>query len=131
MIPYEELVSALARWRQRQGLPTGPADYLGEPAPASYDYAPRAGEAAPAGDAGGDFMDLSSEMVEAEESQPAYEPNIFASEPVGDDTQDQALDSHSEVYGYQVPSQDESPTAPAQALEPAPEPQGCKNRGGA
>lgn len=31
MIPYEELVSALAMWRERNGLPVGAADYLGEP----------------------------------------------------------------------------------------------------
>jgi hypothetical protein len=37
MIPYDELVAALASWRQRQGLPAGPADYLGEPAQANYD----------------------------------------------------------------------------------------------
>jgi hypothetical protein len=37
MIPYEELVSALARWRARRGLPTGLGDYLGEPARASFD----------------------------------------------------------------------------------------------
>jgi hypothetical protein len=35
MIPYEELVVALARWRARRGLPTGLGDYLGEPAPAA------------------------------------------------------------------------------------------------
>lgn len=36
MIPYEELVSALARWRARQGLPTGLGDYLGESAPPAH-----------------------------------------------------------------------------------------------
>ncbi|HUS65324.1 MAG TPA: hypothetical protein VMZ28_12305 [Kofleriaceae bacterium] len=36
MIPYEDLVAALSRWRARQGLPSGPGDYLGEPAQASY-----------------------------------------------------------------------------------------------
>lgn len=33
MIAYEDLVAALASWRARNGLPTGPADYLGEPPP--------------------------------------------------------------------------------------------------
>ena len=33
MIAYEDLVSALAAWRTRQGLPVGAADYLGEPPP--------------------------------------------------------------------------------------------------
>jgi len=31
MIAYEELVSALALWRERNGLPVGSADYLGSP----------------------------------------------------------------------------------------------------
>lgn len=33
MIAYEDLVSALAAWRARNGLPVGAADYLGEPPP--------------------------------------------------------------------------------------------------
>jgi hypothetical protein len=33
MIPYEELVAALAHWRAKNGLPTGSAEYLGEMAP--------------------------------------------------------------------------------------------------
>jgi len=33
MIPYEDLVAALTYWRERNGLPTGAADYLGEPPP--------------------------------------------------------------------------------------------------
>lgn len=36
MIPYEELVAALARWRARHGLPTGLGDYLGEPPPPAH-----------------------------------------------------------------------------------------------
>jgi len=35
MIPYEELVAALARWRAERGLATGLSDYLGEPASAA------------------------------------------------------------------------------------------------
>lgn len=41
MIPYEELVAALSRWRARRGLPTGLGDYLGEPPapePAALDH---------------------------------------------------------------------------------------------
>jgi hypothetical protein len=51
MIPYEELVSALAMWRERNGLPVGAADYLGEPpAPepvsfAAYESRPDSGAA--------------------------------------------------------------------------------------
>lgn len=36
MIPYEDLVAALSRWRARQGLQSGPGDYLGEPAAVQY-----------------------------------------------------------------------------------------------
>ena len=36
MIPYEDLVAALSRWRARQGLPSGPGDYLGEPVQMQY-----------------------------------------------------------------------------------------------
>src|ERR1051326_5241567 len=112
MIPYEELVTALARWRARQGLPTGPGDYLGEPAPASYNYAPPAGQAAAGAARGADLDALSADMLEEEESSPASQPDIFSSEPVGgigDDTQDQAIDP----YGYQPPPpQDDIPTTP-------------------
>jgi len=33
MISYQELVASLTEWRVRQGLSTGPTDYLGEPMP--------------------------------------------------------------------------------------------------
>jgi len=36
MIPFDDLVAALAIWRERNGLPVGAADYLGEAAPVSY-----------------------------------------------------------------------------------------------
>jgi hypothetical protein len=72
MIPYEELVAQLARWRAQQGLPTGPADYLGEPAPVSYDYVSSVapGYRAETDDTE-DVVDM-SEVVE-EGSMPAYE----------------------------------------------------------
>lgn len=71
MIPYEDLVVALARWRQRQGLQAGPSDYLGEPAPASYDYAPAA--AAPSDE----VLDVSDEMMDhlmEDQSRPGFNP---------------------------------------------------------
>jgi hypothetical protein len=36
MIPYEELVAALTRWRERNGLPTAPAEFGGVVAPPTY-----------------------------------------------------------------------------------------------
>jgi hypothetical protein len=39
MIPYEELVAALSRWRARRGLPTGLGDALNDPAAGqSFDH---------------------------------------------------------------------------------------------
>ena len=67
MIPYEELVAALARWRARQGLPTGPADYLGEATTVPYDYvAPQADHSQE------DVVNLSDDVLEGvvEESGP-------------------------------------------------------------
>ena len=75
MIPYEELVSALSRWRARQGLPSGPGDYLGEPAQRSHDsYVPTTAAAAaasavrvssrPSAVVAEDVLDVSDEMFE-------------------------------------------------------------------
>jgi hypothetical protein len=67
MIPYDELVAALSSWRSRQGLPSGPADYLGEPVASSYNYVqPATAYAAGYGDAGGDdVVDLSDDMMDS------------------------------------------------------------------
>jgi hypothetical protein len=59
MIPYEELVAALTRWRARRGLPTGLGDYLGEVAPAPFEPPTLA---APAGS--GDVVDLGDELLD-------------------------------------------------------------------
>lgn len=70
MIPYEELVSALAMWRERNGLPVGAADYLGEPpAPEPVSFA--AYESRPAAPEGAELdvvedIPVSEEYVEAE-----------------------------------------------------------------
>lgn len=80
MIPYEELVAALARWRARQGLPTGPADYLGEASTAPYDYV-----AAPVDHSQEDVVDLSDDMLEGvvEESGPVDIAVEMAAEDAG------------------------------------------------
>lgn len=111
MIPYEQLVAALASWRQRQGLPAGPADYLGEPAETGgYDYAsaPPA-ESAYGGDAygggygneaygasayGEDVVELSDDMMDSVVEEPSSPWSVEASETADDgsgmsDTQDE------------------------------------------
>jgi hypothetical protein len=97
MIPYDELVAALASWRQRQGLPAGPADYLGEPAQASRydDYAP----AAASGGYGEDVVELSDEMMDSVVEEQSNPYSVEAVEmvdegsPYDSDTQDQDLES--------------------------------------
>ena len=97
MIPYVELVAALATWRQRQGLPAGPADYLGEPAPASYDYQPVAGAA---GGYGEDVVELSDDLMDSvvEEQSNRYtvetEEMVDSGGQLGSDTQDEDIDSY-------------------------------------
>jgi hypothetical protein len=71
MIPYEELVTALARWRARRGLPTGLGDYLGEPAqPApAYDAQTAVAEHGP-----DDVVEIGDELLDgAIEEPPAYD----------------------------------------------------------
>jgi hypothetical protein len=96
MIPYDELVAALASWRQRQGLPAGPADYLGEPAQPRYDdYAP----AAASGGYGEDVVELSDEMMDSVVEEQSNPYSVEAVEmvdegaPYDSDTQDQDLES--------------------------------------
>lgn len=70
MIPYEELVTALARWRARRGLPTGLGDYLGEPAqPApAYDAQTAVAEHGP-----DDVVEIGDELLDGSiEEPPAY-----------------------------------------------------------
>jgi hypothetical protein len=96
MIPYDELVAALASWRQRQGLPAGPADYLGEPPQARYDdYAP----ASAAGGYGEDVVELSDEMMDSVVEEQSSPYSVETVETVDDvarydsDTQDQDFES--------------------------------------
>jgi hypothetical protein len=58
MIPYEQLVAALTAWRQRQGLPTAPAELFGGPV-----------AAAPAGPAGyrDEIVEMGDDAIVAEE----------------------------------------------------------------
>lgn len=129
MIPYDELVAALASWRQRQGLPAGPADYLGEPAPAArYDeYAAAASPAAGGGYGGAygeDVVELSDDMMDSvveEQSNPySVEAEELAySAQTDSDTQDQDLESATSV---------EQPPTPEPEPEPAPAPTGGRRK---
>ena len=129
MIPYEQLVAALASWRQRQGLPAGPADYLGEPAePGAYDYAsaPPA-ESAYGGDAyggaaaygndaygaspyGEDVVELSDDMMDSVVEEPSSPWSVEASEV------DEGAGMGSETH-------DEGTFAEPEPPPPAPEPE--------
>ena len=75
MIAYEDLVSALAMWRERNGLPVGAADYLGEPpAPEPVSFA--AYESRPAPEGGEDFavedIPISDELAAVEGEHDEY-----------------------------------------------------------
>jgi len=120
MIPYEQLVAALASWRQRQGLPAGPADYLGEPVAATaYDDASGGspgdaygGDAFGGGDAygggyagayGEDVVELSDDMMDSvveEQSSPwsveAVETADDGAQGLSQDTQDEPVDAYVE-----------------------------------
>ena len=137
MIPYEELVAALSRWRAAQGLPTGPADYLGEPAPVSYDYVSTAApEHGAYGGHGGalahdDVVDLSDDMLDGvvEESQvdaypqeaPAggYGEQAYGEQAYGEQAYGEASDPYGEQTGYEVQAEEamelEAEAAPADA----------------
>jgi hypothetical protein len=129
MIPYDELVAALANWRQRQGLPAGPADYLGEPAQTSYDYAPPAAPAASGGYGGGfggeDVVELSDEMMDSvvEEQSSPYtveaEETDYAAAQGEIDSQDQDIDAYLDAA---------IPGEPTRA-EPDPEPEPARSGG--
>lgn len=117
MIPYEQLVAALASWRQRQGLPAGPSDYLGEPAPAGYDYAPAAG-----GGYGDDIVELSDDMMDSVVEEQSSPYAVEAMETVDDggqgdsDTQDQDIDAYLES------------AIPVEPPKPEPEPEKTSGR---
>ncbi|HKE14089.1 MAG TPA: hypothetical protein VKB80_04480 [Kofleriaceae bacterium] len=112
MIPYEELVAALARWRARRGLPTGLGDYLGEPARASFD--PAQGDHSRE-----DVVELGDEALEGElEPVHAYgayagEADMHAAADVGDgdDGFDRSGES-ADLMEFGAPGSEES-TRPA------------------
>ena len=141
MIPYEELVAALASWRQRQGLPAGPADYLGEPSQARYDDAPASdgggyggggyggGGGGYGGGGGGgygdDVVELSDEMMDSvveEQSSPYAVEAVETYEEgtqVESDTQDQDIDSYLDSA---------IPAEPQPEPEPEPEPKSGRRK---
>lgn len=90
MIPYEELVAALARWRARRGLPTGLGDYLGEPPGAAAALAAAAYEPAVADHRHDDVVELGGDLVEGSiddplgDGHPPYSQEISLSEPLDD-----------------------------------------------
>ncbi len=116
MIPYDELVAALASWRQRQGLPAGPADYLGEPAQARYDDYDAGASAG--GGYGEDVVELSDEMMDSVMEEQSNPYAVEAEEAVDDggaqynDTQDQDYET----------------AAPIEPPKPEPEPTGRRKR---
>ncbi|HEU5058355.1 MAG TPA: hypothetical protein VFU21_17605 [Kofleriaceae bacterium] len=127
MIPYEQLVAALASWRQRQGLPAGPADYLGEPvaATAQYDYTPAdGGDSAYAGGYGGaygeDVVELSDEMMDSVVEEQSSPWSVEAVETVDDGGQAALQDTQDEEYL--------EPPRPEPEPEPEPAPSGRRKR---
>lgn len=128
MIPYDELVAALASWRQRQGLPAGPADYLGEPSQARYDDYPPAVSAPAGGGYGGgyseDVVELSDEMMDSVVEEQSSPYSVVAEEMEyavhgESDTQDQDLESATSV---------EQPPEPEAEPEPEPAPTGGRRK---
>lgn len=115
MIPYEELVTALARWRARHGLPTGLGDYLGESAPP-----PPAHGAQAVRDYGRDeIVELGDEHIEGMiESQLAHDGGAVAV-----DEHDLA-DAHDmpELVDFGAPGSEEStkPAGLAGLIDPGP-----------
>src|SRR5690606_41588939 len=94
MIPYEELAAALTRWRARQGLPTGPADFLGEAPPATFDYL----AAQPAGEAP-DQQGYGAEQGHAEQG---YAEQGYAEQGYAEPYADQAHGAEQQAYGAQA-----------------------------
>lgn len=127
MIPYEQLVAALASWRQRQGLPAGPADYLGEPATAPYDYQPAAagggyGGGYSGGYGGGygeDVVELSDDMMDSVVEEQSSPWSVEAVE-VEETPQAVAPDTQDEEYI--------EPPKPEPEPEPPPAPSGRRKR---
>jgi hypothetical protein len=107
MIPYEELVAALSRWRARRGLPTGLGDYLGEPP---------APEPEAALDHGHDVVQLDDELIDhVEEVGPrdyAYGRPQYEDRSVQGYREEHGQVEVDELLDYHQPLQDEA-TRPA------------------
>ena len=127
MIPYEELVAALAQWRQRQGLPAGPADYLGEPQQAGYDYTPSEpadggyGANVPYGTGGAygeDVVELSDDMMDSVVEEQSSPFSVDAMETVDDGSQALAVDTQDEDMDAYLDA-----AIPIEPPKPEPEPE--------
>ena len=127
MIPYEELVAALAQWRQRQGLPAGPADYLGEPQQAGYDYTPSEpadggyGVNVPYGTGGAygeDVVELSDDMMDSVVEEQSSPFSVDAMETVDDGSQALAVDTQDEDMDAYLDA-----AMPLEPPKPEPEPE--------
>jgi hypothetical protein len=127
MIPYEELVAALAQWRQRQGLPAGPADYLGEPQQAGYDYTPSEtagggyGASVPYGTGGAygeDVVELSDDMMDSVVEEQSSPFSVDAMETADDGSQSLAVDTQDEDMDAYLDS-----AIPLEPPKPEPEPE--------
>ena len=127
MIPYEELVAALAQWRQRQGLPAGPADYLGEPQQAGYDYTPSEpagggyGANVPYGTGGAygeDVVELSDDMMDSVVEEQSSPFSVDAMETVDDGSQALAVDTQDEDMDAYLDA-----AMPIEPPKPEPEPE--------
>lgn len=127
MIPYEELVAALAQWRQRQGLPAGPADYLGEPQQAGYEYTPSEpagggyGANVPYGTGGAygeDVVELSDDMMDSVVEEQSSPFSVDAMETVDDGSQSLAVDTQDEDMDAYLDA-----ALPLEPPRPEPEPE--------
>jgi len=118
MIPYDELVAALASWRQRQGLQAGPSDYLGEPAQPRYDddYAASAGAS---GGYGEDVVELSDDMMDSVMEE---QSNPYSVEAV------ETVDDGGAQYETDTQDQDYESAMPVEPPKPEPEPTGKRKR---
>jgi hypothetical protein len=91
MIPYEELVAALSRWRARRGLPTGLGDTLGEAPVPVASYTRTAYEPPVADHSADDVVELSGgDLGEGSiddplaDGPPPYSQEISLGEPLDD-----------------------------------------------
>jgi hypothetical protein len=117
MIPYEDLVAALTYWRERNGLPTGAADYLGEPPPpppVSFEQ-----YETPTGPASEQILD-GDMFEEALVGQEAIAEDHTYDEPIAEESYDAAEYAEQPEYA-EVESNSEFADLAAELSEPEPE----------